>query len=108
MIFVRFYGVFLAWHGNWVKDFHVKEVTAETEPPKALRFNVQSRVLISVGCFVYKRIDLKKLKSRLNFNIVANVMHDFSKSVPDLIVSHAVPSHSGEQMIGWAFQQMDK
>ena len=37
---------------------------------------------------MYKGLALKQLKSRLNFDIIAKVMHDISKSDLDLVVSH--------------------
>ena len=57
--------------------------------PLAIRFKIYYRFFICGSCFVViEGIALKQLKSRLSLNTLANVLHDLSKGVSDLAVSH--------------------
>ena len=90
VIFVRIWWCF--WRFGWrVKDFHIKEASCETMPHRLNPFIDQASFFFS-GWLLVKAFALQRLRKRLDFHIVAYIIHELRNGVLDFVVAQVYAS----------------
>ena len=71
----------------WVENLDIEKSPAESRTPKSVCFDVKASIVFSGSGFVVKAFALQRLKVGLDFDIVANFIHEIREGVPNFVMS---------------------
>ena len=87
MVFVCLIGISRACSRMRVENLDIEEGLAESRAPQAVCFDIEASIVFSGSSSVVKAFALQRLKVGLDFNIVANLVHEACKGVLNFVMS---------------------